>query len=140
MFRRTEHVVVQLPRALIVAVIAAGCDFLLLIAAVELLNWHPLVGATVSYLAGGVVQYLLCCLWVFPASPQRVIMGFTAFTLLSLVGLVITWATIALLADQWSLNYALAKIVALALSFFWNFFSRKLLLFRPASAEIGLGE
>src|ERR1700681_1762863 len=107
------------------AVVDLGVLFLL----VEIAGAHPLPAAIIGYLAGGVVQYVLCSLWVFPAVPQNAATGFLAFTLLSLVGLGITWLTIATLHNLAHIHYSLAKVVALGLAFIWNFLSRKFLLF-----------
>jgi putative flippase GtrA len=130
--RPAEDTVRQIPRALVASVLAAALDMGLLVLFVSGAGWQPLPAATLSYLAGGILQYLLCALWVFPAAPQNATLGFTAFMFLSLVGLGITWVTIALLHDGARLNYALAKIAALGLAFAWNFLSRKLWIFKLA--------
>lgn len=127
-----ENTLLQVPRALVASCLAAAVDLGILILLVELAGWHPLAAATVSYLLGGVLQYYLCAVWVFPAAPEKVATGFAAFTLLSLVGLGITWVTMALLNDLLYVNYALAKIAALVLAFAWNFLSRKYLLFKSS--------
>lgn len=127
-----ENTLLQLPRALVASALAAVLDLALLVVLVQAFGWHPLFAATASYLIGGVLQYLLSALWVFPAAPQSVPLGFLAFTVLSLGGLVITWLTMYVLNDVAHVNYAAAKVAALGLAFFWNFFSRKFLLFRPA--------
>ncbi len=119
----------QVPRALIVSALAAALDFGLLVVFVEFAGWNLLWAAALSYSLGGVLQYVLCAIWVFPAAPKSVVLGFTALTLLSLVGLAITWATIVVLSDLAGIHYALAKVVALALSFCWNFLSRKRWIF-----------
>lgn len=143
LWRPTHSTVLQVPRALLVSAIAAGLDCLVLWLLVGLGHWPRVTAATVSYLLGGVVQYLLCSCWVFPTAPRNAVTGFTTFTLLSLVGLAITDGVIWLLSDRWSLHLALAKGAALALAFVWNFSSRKYLLFRqqcedtpPAVADV----
>src|SRR5262249_30754931 len=85
--------------------------------------------------AGGVVQYVLCALWVFPAAPSNNAVGFLAFTVLSLGGLAITWAVMAVLYDGGYCPYPVAKVVALGLAFNWNFFSRKFLRFRARGGK-----
>jgi putative flippase GtrA len=127
-----EATLIQVPRALVASGLAAALDFGLLILFVEMGGWHPLAAATVSYLVGAVLQYLLCALWVFPANPRNATGGFAAFLLLSLVGLAITWVTIGCLHDLVRLSYPLAKVFALGLAFTWNFLSRKYLIFRLA--------
>jgi putative flippase GtrA len=127
-----ENTLLQVPRALVVSGLAAILDFALLIVLVERASWHPVPAAILSYLVGGVLQYVLSSLWVFPNAPANAATGFVAFTVLSLVGLGITWMTLALLHDGYRVNYALAKMVALGLAFTWNFLSRKYWLFKRA--------
>jgi putative flippase GtrA len=128
-----ENVLLQVPRALAVSTLAAALDFGCLVMLVEGAGWNPLVAATVSYLLGGIVQYVLCAVWVFPAAPESVPIGFAVFTVLSLGGLVITWGVMAGLHDLANANYAFAKVVSLGLAFSWNFLTRKYWLFSPAS-------
>jgi len=110
-------------------VLAAALDCGVLVMLVERHAWSPVVAAIVSYLLGGILQYMLCAWWVFPAAPRNLGVGIVAFTLLSLGGLGITWATIAVCHDHLHVNYLAAKFAALGLAFTWNFLSRKYLLF-----------
>ena len=128
--KSTESTVLQVPRALAASVAAAAVDFGLLVVLVEHGGWYPVYAAVVSYCVGGVVQYVLCSVWVFPAAPKSAVFGFAAFTLLSLVGLAITWAIMCVAHDIGGVHYAVAKILSLALTFCWNFLSRKYWLFR----------
>jgi putative flippase GtrA len=125
-----ETILLQLPRALIVSVLAMILDVVILFTLVHLFGVSPLPAAVVGYLTGGVVQYALCSVWVFPGAPRSVAVGFVAFTILSLGGLGITAATIHLLHESWGMSLSVAKLAALGLAFNWNFFSRKYLLFR----------
>jgi putative flippase GtrA len=129
-----ERVILQLPRALIASGLAALVDLALLVGLVEVMAIPPLGAATVSYLVGGLLQYYLCAVWVFPTAPRNAATGFAAFTLLSLFGLGITWGVMAVLHSLLHANYALAKVVALGLAFCWNFLSRKYLLFKQSAS------
>jgi putative flippase GtrA len=126
-----ESVLLQVPRALAASVLAAIIDCSLLFFLVDVASWDRIPAAIFGYLAGGVVQYVLCSYWVFPGAPQNAATGFLTFTVLSLFGLVITWATMAALGR---VHLSLAKLVALGLAFSWNFLSRKYLLFRAQTA------
>ena len=131
----THNILVQIPRALVVSALAAALDVGVLVLLVELAGWHPTFAAIISYLLGGVLQYVLSSLWVFPNSPKNVAVGFVAFSLLSLVGLAITWGTMWLLYDNLGVHYLLAKVAALGLAFCWNFLSRRYWLFRPPTEK-----
>jgi len=131
----TDRTVVQVPRALVASALALAVDWLGLVLLVERLGWQPVHASILSYLVGGVVQYVLCAVWVFPAAPANAAFGFMAFTVLSLGGLGITWLTMYLGNDVAGLNYQIAKAIAVVLSFAWNFLSRKYWLFRPACPD-----
>lgn len=126
---KPNEILIQVPRALVASVLSALVDFGVLILLVELCGWSPLPAAVIGYLAGGVLQYVLCSYWVFNNAPSNLAIGFAAFTILSLVGLAITWLVMAA-QQQFQVPYLFAKIAALGLAFTWNFLSRKLLLFR----------
>src|SRR4051812_47204698 len=68
----TESLVLQVPRALIASCLAAALDFGILILLVERAGWNAQAAVVAGYLVGGVLQYVLCALWVFPAAPQNV--------------------------------------------------------------------
>ena len=74
-----ETVLLQMPRALVVSALAAALDFGLLVLLVELAGWRPDLAAVLGYLVGGVLQYVLCALWVFAAAPSNNAVGFVAF-------------------------------------------------------------
>lgn len=120
----------QLPRALVASCLAAAVDFWLLVVMVEIAGWSPVWAAVLTYCVGGMVQYILCAVWVFPYAPRNAAVGFLFFIVLSLVGLLITWATMSLAHGMAGIHYIPAKIISLGLSFWWNFLSRKYWLFR----------
>ena len=99
-----------------------------------------LAAALIGYLAGGVLQYVLCSWWVFSTSLKNDALGFIGFSILSLVGLGITELVILVVHDWIGVHPYPAKIAAVGLAFAWNFLSRKYLLFRAAakSAETSI--
>jgi putative flippase GtrA len=130
LLKPTNSLLHQIPRALIVSGFAAALDVGILVLLVELLGWAPVVAGILSYLLGGVLQYVLSSVWVFPNSPKNLVIGFTAFSVLSLVGLAITSGTIYVMYDLLSVHYLIAKGLALMLAFTWNFLSRRYWLFK----------
>jgi putative flippase GtrA len=129
-----ESIFLQVPRALAASVLALIVDFLILELCVHAMNLPAVPSAILGYLVGGVVQYVLCSLWVFSTSLKSDAVGFVAFTVLSLVGLGITWIVMLLAHDWAGLPVEIAKVGAVGLAFTWNFLSRKYLLFRAATA------
>jgi putative flippase GtrA len=124
-----ESLALQVPRALIASVLALLVDFCVLELCLRVAGMSPIAAAVVGYLAGGVLQYVLCSVWVFSTSLKSDALGFVAFTILSLVGLGITWV-VMLIAHEWlGTPVELAKCAAVGLAFTWNFLSRKYLLF-----------
>src|SRR5262245_41449550 len=61
----------QVPRALVVSGAAAALDFGLLILLVEQAHLPVVAAAVLSYLVGGVLQYVLCSRWVFSRPVQH---------------------------------------------------------------------
>jgi len=130
-----ENIFLQVPRALVVSVLALGIDFGIY-AACLYVGMPALLAALIGYLAGGVLQYVLCSWWVFSTTLKNDALGFVAFSILSLVGLGITELVILIVHDWIGVHPYPAKIAAVGLAFAWNFLSRKYLLFRaPAKTE-----
>jgi putative flippase GtrA len=118
----------------VASVLALGVDFFILELCVRALSVPAVPSAVAGYLAGCVLQYVLCSVWVFSTSAKGDAAGFVAFILLSLVGLGITWIVIALGHEWAGLPLEIAKGGAVTLAFAWNFLSRKYLLFRAAQS------
>lgn len=127
-----QSIVLQVPRALAASVLALIVDFCILEVCLRGLGMSAAPAAVVGYLAGGVVQYVLCSVWVFSTSLKNDALGFATFTILSLVGLGITWGVMLIAHDCIGLPVEAAKCGAVGLAFTWNFLSRKFLLFRAA--------
>lgn len=129
-----ESIALQVPRALVVSVLALGIDFGLY-AALVYVGMPALVAAIIGYLAGGVLQYVLCSIWVFSTTLKNDPLGFVAFLVLSLVGLGITELVILTVHNGLGFDPYLAKVGAVGLAFTWNFLSRKYLLFRASKQQ-----
>jgi putative flippase GtrA len=129
-----ESVFLQVPRALAASVLALVVDFAILEFCVHVVGLPAVPSAVLGYLVGGVLQYVLCSLWVFSTSLKSDAAGFAAFTILSLVGLAITWIVMLIAHDGVGLPVEIAKVGAVGLAFSWNFLSRKYLLFRAQAA------
>lgn len=91
-----------------------------------------------SFVAGLLVNYFLSTFWIFKSSKiNNRFLEFLSFAAIGVVGLLltlgITWGFEAALKDVTSLYQIIAKVVSTAVSFLWNFFARKYLLFNRNS-------
>ncbi|MGN0631982.1 MAG: GtrA family protein [Ruminococcus sp.] len=88
-----------------------------------------------GFVLGLIFNYILSTCFVFQNSNvKNKLLEFLSFAAIGLVGLFITfgvtWVIELLLGDKTSLFQLIGKIAATAVSFLWNFFARKILLYR----------
>jgi len=135
--------IVEFVRSLFVGAAAFAADFLTLALLKELGNINTLVASTLGFVVGVTVNYLLSNFWAFRSSNvENSLMRFLIFVAIAIVGLLINNLIISLFDVTFAEReifgnllqprryYMLGKIVATVVVFFWNFFSRKLLLYR----------
>src|SRR5205809_900873 len=96
-----ESLIVQAPRAFVASLLALVVDFCILELCLRALGMAAIPAVVVGYLAGSALQYVLCSVWVFSTARKSNAAGFVTFTILSLVGLGITWVVL-LIAHDWA--------------------------------------
>lgn len=123
---------IQLFRSLFVGAAAFAADALLLLLGETLLGLHYLLAALLGFLLGVAVNYLLSSFFVFRAasSGKSKSVEVLVFLLLAAVGLVLTELLLWLLTDLAGLHYMISKVLATLVVFLWNFFGRKMILYR----------
>lgn len=132
--RPTEDTLVQLFRYVFVGGTAFVADFGSLYLLTEYAGLHYLVSATIAFVIGLAVNYLLSTLWVFQARKVRnPYMEFLFFALIGVVGLGLNALIMYVFTDLLAVYYLLSKIISTFLVFMWNFLARKYLLFNPAN-------
>ena len=130
LWRKSVSTRVQLLRAFVVGGIAFVFDFALLWLLTERAGWHYLLSAAAGFVAGVVITYFLSATWVFPARKVgRRLAAFGLFALCGLFGLALNELIIWGLVELAATHYLAAKIVATVVVFFFNFFSRKRVVF-----------
>ena len=92
------------------------------------------IANALSFIAGLVVNYIISTFWIFKTSKvENKVVEFISFAAIGVVGLLITIGITVLfekwLGDTTNLFQIIAKIVSTAVSFLWNFFARKILLY-----------
>jgi len=142
-FKQAKNSMIEFIRSLFVGAAAFAGDFLTLALLKELGDVNTLVASTLGFVVGVTINYLLSTFWAFRSSNiNNSLMRFVIFVLIAIVGLLLNNFIINLfdvtLAQKSIFGslietkryYMLGKIVATVVVFFWNFFSRKLLLYR----------
>lgn len=136
-------------RSLFVGGVAFVADFGVLTLLKEAFSLDTILASTLGFCVGVIVNYIMSAFWAFKQSNvKNALLRFAIFVAIAIVGLLINNAIIDLfdgtLAERrffgTLLNpdyyYMAGKIVATVVVFFWNFFSRKLLLFRGEKKDL----
>ena len=114
------------------SVAALATDMGLLALLVSQLHVHYLVAATLSFIAGGAVLYLLSVTLVFRF--RRVAnraAELSAFIGLGIAGLIVNTAVIYVAVDRAHLHFMVGKLLASGCTFGANFLLRRHFLFTP---------
>jgi putative flippase GtrA len=115
--------------------VAYVVDTGLLLILVRYAGWYYLLAATVSFLAGATVAYVLSVRFVFSAHRLRDRrLEFTSFVLLGLCGVAINLLVIFVTVGRLGMDLLYAKAVAACFTFLANFALRRQLLFRAGAA------
>lgn len=90
------------------------------------------ISVAAAFLLGLVTNYLLSVLFVFTGTPTDKKRGqeFLVHLVTGLIGLALTEGIVYLMDLIPGLHYMIAKIVATAVVFFWNYGSKKIILYR----------
>lgn len=127
---KTDNTFVQLFRYTFVGGIAFVIDFTLLYLLTDYVGLYHIISASISFIVGLAVNYVLSKIFVFSHSVVQNKTGeFLIFALIGVVGLFLTDLMMWILVDMGSIYYLTAKIITTLLVYLWNFFARKYILF-----------
>lgn len=130
LFGTTTNLFVQLFRYTLVGGVAFIVDFGFLFILTEYMDCHYLMSATLSFLMGLLVNYLVSTRWVFRESKiSNRKVEFILFGLIGLMGLGLNNLFIYLLTDLMGVYYMVSKLVTAVLVYLWNFLGRRYFLF-----------
>jgi putative flippase GtrA len=109
---------------------ALAVDVAILFALVRVGGWGYLPAATLSFLAGTVVAYVLSVKYAFTEHRLRDRRAeFVTFAALGTIGLAVNAGVMAMAVRYFGLHYIIAKCVAAGFTFTCNFLARRQLLF-----------
>lgn len=124
----------------IVSTISTVLDYMVLALTARLLHLgaasmsHSSQVATavaVGYLVGTLVNFCAARRWVFRGSSMSFTAELCSVFIVGAIGLVLTEIITVSLTSHMHLQLMAAKTVAVAVVFFWNFFARRMLIYRP---------
>lgn len=119
-------------RYLAVSAVALVVDVLFFSTAIRWWAWPWFAAATLGFASGVLLAYALSVHYVFSTRQwkRRPVAEFPMFSFLGMIGLITTQVTLYVCIEKFSMTPEVAKILAAILTFFSNFLSRKILLFR----------
>lgn len=128
---KTDNTFFQLVRYTFVGGIAFLIDFGTLYILTEFAHLHYLLSAGIAFILGLLTNYFLSIRWVFATRNIRdKKLEFFIFAFIGLIGLGLNELFLWIFTDLSGLHYLFSKILTAILVYLWNFFVRKLILFK----------
>ncbi len=129
--KKSNNLFVQSFKYALAGGVAFIVDFCALYLLTNYLHIHYLTSAAISYMLGSAAHYALSILFVFGSrSLENQTLEFTIFALIGLVGLGLNEGVMWFFTEKMGVYYLYSKLIATFCIFFWNFSTRKFILFR----------
>jgi putative flippase GtrA len=127
----TSSTKIQFFRYVFVGGAAFIVDFLSLFILTDYFGIYYITSAAIAFILGLITNYLFSISWVFD---QRNInnktIEFSIFAVIGVIGLVLNELFIWFFTSELGFYYLISKIITAIIILFWNFFARKITLFR----------
>lgn len=125
--KKTENLLIQIFKFIIVGGIATLIDFILLFVFKEIVHLQVIISNTLSFCISLIYNYIASVKWVFDVNrekdPKK---NFLIFLIFSIIGLAINDFIMYLLINK--LSTFISKIIATAIVMVFNFITRKMFL------------
>ncbi len=130
-YKKSDNLFLQSFRYAVGGGIAFVVDFSFLFFLTTYGHVYYLLSAAFGYMLGSTVHYIFSILAVFPKrSYENRTAEFMIFALIGLIGLGLNEAFMWFFTSRVGLHYLYSKLIATGVIFFWNFSTRKFMLFR----------
>lgn len=130
LFQETNQWQTQIFRYMFVGGGSFLVDYTLLFIFTEFFHLHYLLSASLSFIAGLIVNYLLSTIWIFRVSRlKNKITEFIIYAIIGIIGLSLNNILLYFFTDILHIHYMLSKIVTAVIVMGWNFAGRKIILF-----------
>jgi len=129
--KKSDQISVSLLRSIPSSNISFALDFGILVFLTEVIGLHYLLSNGIGFMVGTTLNYLLCIFWVFSRrSISNRHLEYWLFIVIGASGVGLNELFIWIFTEKLSIYYLYSKILAGSTVFFYNFFTRRYLLFR----------
>ena len=127
----TSNWIAQLIRYVFVGGGAFCVDYGLLYLCTDFGHVHYLLSATLSFIAGLIVNYVLSTKWIFTKSRiSNSLIEFVIYAIIGVVGLVLNDLLMYIFTDRLYIHYLISKLITAVIVMGWNFIGRRTILFK----------
>ncbi|WP_082305124.1 GtrA family protein [Persicobacter sp. CCB-QB2] len=88
----------------------------------ERLKWHKYVANSTGFMVAASSNYMLNRIWTFESHDPQILMQYSQFIGVSLIGLVLNNIIIYICNDRFKINFYISKVFAVGVVTLWNFF------------------
>ena len=122
---------IQLFRYLFVGGFAFIVDYVLLYLLTKWGGFHYIISATISFIAGLIVNYIISTHWIFKKSKlNNTVIEFLVYGIIGVIGLFLNDLILYFFTDFIHYHYMISKLIAAAIVMGWNFIGRRTILFK----------
>ena len=100
----------------------------------EILKIPKYVANAIGFISAATSNYFFNRVWTYQSHNPKVMVEFTEFFIISLIGLGINTLILWLLVSKFKMNFYVAKIFAIGIVTIWNFLANTLITFNPERA------
>jgi putative flippase GtrA len=112
-----------------------AADYGMLLLLKEWLGLHYLVAVPIAFVVGLAVNYFIGIWFVFRRGTLPIRHELALFLLISLLALAVTEGTMYALTDLLRVDYRISRVVSGAITYLFNFFMRRTVLYRATLAK-----
>ena len=128
---KSDKTVIHLLRSIFSSNIAFSVDFGILVLLTEVFHIHYLISNGAGFIIGTTVSYILSIYWVFSKRRlENTHLEYWLFILIGLTGVGLNEIFIWFFTEHLHVYYLISKVISGSTVFFFNFFTRKYVLFR----------
>ncbi|MBK9290101.1 MAG: GtrA family protein [Bacteroidetes bacterium] len=99
----------------------------------EVVRLQKYLSNAIGFMAAASSNYLLNRWWTFQSTNPNVMIEYTGFIVISLIGLILNTLMLWVLVSRLRMNFYLAKVFATALVMVWNFVANLVFTFNGMS-------